>query len=235
MMQGKTEMVEREAQSRQRSRRFRLLVFDWDGTVVDSTAPIVCAVQAAYRDLGLTPPEEGAVRYVIGLKLDAAFFHLSPELPEKKITELLERYRSRFLQGDADIPLFKGMSALLEKLDQENYFLAVATGKSRMGLDRMLWQKGLTQRFHATRCADESFSKPHPEMLLHLMDRLGATPEQTLMIGDTTHDIQMAKNARVCALAVSYGAHDRDNLRKSQPLAIVDSVTMLDTWLDAHG
>ncbi|MDR0251481.1 MAG: HAD-IA family hydrolase [Burkholderiales bacterium] len=235
MMQERIEIAERETRLRQQSRRFRLLVFDWDGTVVDSTAPIVSAVQAAYRDLELTPPEESAVRYIIGLKLDTAFFHLSPDLPEKKIARLLERYRYHYFQGDADIPLFKGMSALLEKLDQEDYFLAVATGKSRKGLDRMLRQKGMTQRFHATRCADESFSKPHPEMLLHLMDRLGATPEQTLMIGDTTHDIQMAKNARACALAVSYGAHDKDNLRESQPLAIVDSVAALDTWLAANG
>ncbi|MCL2308388.1 MAG: HAD-IA family hydrolase [Proteobacteria bacterium] len=224
-------MPERKMQER----RFRLLVFDWDGTVVDSTAPIVGAVQAAYRDLGLTPPEENAVRYIIGLKLDTAFFHLSPELPEENVAALLERYRYHYMQSDAAIPLFKGISALLEKLDQEDYFLAVATGKSRMGLDRMLRQKGLMRRFHATRCADESFSKPHPEMLLYLMDRLGVTPEQTLMIGDTTHDIQMAKNARACALAVSYGAHDRDHLHKSQPLAIVDSVAALDSWLAAHG
>ncbi|MDR2173805.1 MAG: HAD-IA family hydrolase [Burkholderiales bacterium] len=217
------------------SRRFRLLVFDWDGTVVDSTVPIVSAVQAAYRDLGLTPPEGRAVRYIIGLKLDTAFFHLSPELPEKSVEALLERYRYHYMRGDAEIPLFGGMSALLEKLDQENYFLGVATGKSRKGLDRMLRQKKLIRRFHATRCADESFSKPHPEMLLYLMDRLGVTPEQTLMIGDTTHDIQMAKNARAHALAVSYGAHDRGNLQESQPLAIVDSVAALDTWLVAHG
>jgi phosphoglycolate phosphatase len=227
----RVEMVKQEM----RSQRFRLLVFDWDGTVVDSTAPIVSAVQSAYRDLGLTPPEEKAVRYIIGLKLDTAFFHLSPDLPEKNVAELLERYIYHYMQGDADIPLFKGISALLEKLDRENYFLAVATGKSRKGLDRMLRQKGLMRRFHATRCADESFSKPHPEMLLHLMDRLGTTPEQTLMIGDTTHDIQMAKNAQACALAVSYGAHDKDNLHKSQPLAVVDSVAALDTWLAAHG
>jgi phosphoglycolate phosphatase len=216
-------------------RRFRLLVFDWDGTVVDSTAPIVRAVQAAYRDLGLAPPEEQAARYIIGLKLDTAFSHLSPKLSEKAIDELLNRYRYHYWQSDADIPLFEGISALLEKLDHEDYFLGVATGKSRKGLDRMLRQNGLMQRFHVTRCADESFSKPHPEMLLYLMDRLGMTPEQTLMIGDTTHDIEMAKNAQVRALAVSYGAHDKDNLRKSGPLAIVDSVAALDTWLTMHG
>ena len=216
-------------------RRFRLLVFDWDGTVVDSTAPIVHAVQSAYRDLGLTPPEEKAVRYIIGLKLGEAFFQLSPNLPEENVQKLLGRYHYHYLQNDAGIPLFDGMDALLEKLDRENYFLAVATGKSRKGLSRMLSQKGLTHRFHATRCADESFSKPHPEMLLYLMDRLGVTPEQTLMIGDTTHDVQMAKNAQAHALAVSYGAHDRDNLRQSQPLAVVDSVVALDTWLDVHG
>ncbi len=218
-----------------RLRRFRLLVFDWDGTVVDSTMPIVRAVQAAYCDLGLAPPEEKAARYIIGLKLDTAFFHLSPDLSEGKIEALLERYRYHYLQGDAEIPLFDGMRALLEKLDQEDYFLGVATGKSRKGLDRMLRQNGLMQRFHATRCADESFSKPHPEMLLYLMERLGVTPDETLMIGDTTHDIQLAKNAGTQALAVSYGAHDLDSLQKSQPLAIVDSASALDTWLAAHG
>jgi phosphoglycolate phosphatase len=219
----------------QGTRRFRLLVFDWDGTVVDSTVPIVRAVQAAYRDLGLVPPDEKATRYIIGLKLDTAFFSLSPDLPEKTIEELLDRYRYHYWQSDAEIPLFGGISALLEKLDGEDYFLAVATGKSRKGLDRMLRQNGLMQRFHATRCADESFSKPHPEMLLYLMDRLGVTPEQTLMIGDTTHDILMAKNARSQALAVSYGAHDEDSLQQSQPLDVVGSVSALDTWLTMHG
>jgi phosphoglycolate phosphatase len=227
MTQEKT--MEREG------RRFRLLVFDWDGTVVDSTMPIVRAVQAAYRNLRLAQPEEKAARYVIGLKLETAFSSLSPDLPEETMEKLLERYRYHYFERDDKISLFDGMKTLLEKLDQEDYFLAVATGKSRKGLDRMLRQNGLTQRFHATRCADESFSKPHPEMLLYLMDRLGVTPEQTLMIGDTTHDVQMAKNARSHALAVSYGAHDEDSLQKSQPLAIVDSVAALDTWLAVHG
>ncbi|MCL2308678.1 MAG: HAD-IA family hydrolase [Proteobacteria bacterium] len=223
------------AEQEERLRRFRLLVFDWDGTVVDSTAPIVSAVQTAYRDLGLAPPEESAVRYIIGLELGKAFYTLSPDLPEKSTEELLERYRYHYMLGDADIPLFKGIDVLLERLNRENYFLAVATGKSRKGLDRMLRQKGLMQCFHATRCADESFSKPHPEMLLYLMDRLGVAPEQTLMIGDTTHDIQMAKNAHAHALAVSYGAHEHDNLHRAQPLAIADSVAALDTWLLMHG
>jgi len=218
-----------------RPRRFQLLVFDWDGTVADSTAPIVHAVQAAYHDLGLLPPTENAARYIIGLELGKAFTTLSPEQPERMITGLLERYRYHYLLGDAEIPLFDGMRALLEKLDRQHYLLGVATGKSRKGLDRVLRQKNLMKRFHATRCADESFSKPHPEMLLHLMERLGVAPEQTLMIGDTTHDILMAKNARVPALAVSYGAHDKDILRQNQPLDIVDSVAALDTWLAMHG
>ncbi|MDR2710885.1 MAG: HAD-IA family hydrolase [Burkholderiales bacterium] len=233
-------MEEKEAQRQktqtsEKSRRFRLLVFDWDGTVVDSTAPIVRAVQASYRDLGMAVPEEKAVRYIIGLELGKAFFTLSPDLPERIVDELLERYRYHYMQDDAAIPLFDGMRALLERLDRENYFLAVATGKSRKGLDRMLRQQGLARRFHATRCADESFSKPHPEMLLYLMERLSVAPEETLMIGDTTHDLQMAKNARAPSLAVSWGAHDKENLYKNEPLAIVDSVAALDTWLAVYG
>lgn len=218
-----------------RPRRFQLLVFDWDGTVADSTAPIVNAVQAAYRDLNLPPPTENAARYIIGLELGKAFTTLSPEQPERMITDLLERYRYHYLLSDAEIPLFGGMAALLEKLDRQHYLLGVATGKSRKGLDRALKQNYLTKRFHATRCADESFSKPHPEMLLYVMGRLGVTPEQTLMIGDTSHDLLMAKNARVPALAVSYGAHDQDILRQNEPLAVVDSVAALDTWLTMHG
>lgn len=210
---------------------FTLLVFDWDGTIADSAHHIANAVQAAYRDMALPPPDDAAARYIIGLKLDMAFRTLSPSLSDDKIAQIVQRYLFHYLQSDSEIPLFSGMRELLDELNARGFWLAVATGKSRKGLDRMLRHHHLLHDFHATRTADESFSKPNPAMLYDLMDRLAVTPEQTLMIGDTTHDVLMAHNAKVAALAVTYGAHDVALLRDSAPQAMVDSVAELREWL----
>ncbi len=210
---------------------FTLLAFDWDGTIADSAHHIVNAVQAAYRDMALPPPDDNAARYIIGLKLDIAFRTLSPTLPDDKIAQIVQRYLFHYLQSDSEIPLFSGIRELLDELKTRGFWLAVATGKSRKGLDRMLRHYHLLHDFHATRTADESFSKPNPTMLYDLMDRLGVTAEQTLMIGDTTHDVLMAHNARTAALAVAYGAHDATILRDSAPLAMVHSVAQLHEWL----
>jgi haloacid dehalogenase superfamily, subfamily IA, variant 1 with third motif having Dx(3-4)D or Dx(3-4)E len=213
---------------------FTLLAFDWDGTVADSAHHIVRAVQAAYRDMALPPPDDTAARYIIGLKLDIAFHTLSPKLSDDKIAQIVQRYLFHYLQSDMEIPLFPGIRELLDELKERGFWLAVATGKSRKGLDRMLRHYHLLHDFHATRTADESFSKPNPAMLYDLMDRLGVTAKQTLMIGDTTHDVLMAQNAGAAALAVTYGAHDADILRASAPLAMVDSVAELHTWLKTN-
>ncbi len=145
--------------------------------------------------------------------------------------ELSAYYRKHYLAREDDIPLFDGAAELLDDLEAAGYFIAVATGKSRAGLDRVLRQNGLVSRFHATRCADEGRPKPHPDMLLHLMDLLGVEPRETLMIGDTTHDLELARNAGGVAVAVAYGAHDVDGLARHSPLAMIHSITELREWL----
>jgi phosphoglycolate phosphatase len=213
------------------ARPFRLLVFDWDGTIADSAATIAWSIQEACRDVGEPVPDSSAARYVIGLGLADAIRHVAPGLAPARYQQLADRYRTHYLARDADIPLFAGMSELLAELERKGYLLAVATGKSRRGLDRALEQAGLAARFVATRCADEGFPKPHPDMLLHLMERLGMYPEHTLMIGDTTHDLELARNAGVDAVAVTYGAHDRQTLEARAPLVAAGSVDDLRRWL----
>ena len=214
--------------------RFDLIVFDWDGTLMDSAAAIVRAMQAAARDLDLPPPPEERARYVIGLGLGDALRHAIPELEEAAYPRMVERYRHHYLSSDHELSLFEGVDALIDALAGRGHLLAVATGKSRLGLNRALGHTGLGRYFHATRCADECFSKPHPAMLEELMDELGATPERTLMIGDTTHDLQMAKNARTAGLAVGFGAHPVEVLVAESPLACVLTPGELAGWLLAN-
>jgi phosphoglycolate phosphatase len=213
------------------AKHFDLIVFDWDGTLMDSAGVIVASIQNAARDLGLAAPDDAACRQIIGLGLTEALAQLFPDLPASEHPRLVGRYRHHYLGQDAEIPLFAGADAVVRKLHAADYLLGVATGKSRKGLDRVLGYTGLGAFFHATRCADECFSKPHPEMLEQLMTELGARRERTLMIGDTSHDLQMARNAGVAALAVSYGAHDKRDLMPHAPVACVDTVEELKTWL----
>ena len=213
------------------AKRFDLIVFDWDGTLMDSAATIASSVQAAARDLGLEPPSDERARHIIGLGLEDALRHAMPNLPGERYGELSDRYRHHYLSRDHELVLFAGVEALLEELLGAGHLLAVATGKSRLGLNRALEVSGLGPRFHATRCADECFSKPHPQMLEELMEEFGTVPEATLMIGDTSHDVQMAHNAGVPAVAVSYGAHPRSGLDALSPLQCLDSVPELAAWL----
>lgn len=216
-------------------RRFRLIVFDWDGTLSDSTTVIAEAIQAACRDLELPVPDDHAARYVIGLGLADAMRTIAPSLPAARHAELAARYGHHYLAREDAIPLFAGAEELLRELDEAGYLLAVATGKSRAGLDAVLAGRGLAGRFHATRCASEGQPKPHPEMLLHLMDVLSAEAADTLMIGDTTHDLELARNAGTAALAVAYGAHPESGFAAYDPLATVHSIAALRAWLAAHG
>jgi len=213
------------------TRRFDLIVFDWDGTLVDSTTLIGEALQHACRDLGLAVPDDAAARYVIGLGLADAMKLVAPGLPPSRYPELGARYGKYYLAREPEIPLFDGARELLAELDAAGYLLAVATGKSRAGLARSMENIGLEGVFHATRCADEGFPKPHPDMLLHLMERLAVEPQATLMIGDTTHDLDLAQNAGTAALAVTYGAHPPEGLASRAQLATVDSVAQQREWL----
>ena len=188
-------------------RRFDLVVFDWDGTLADSTSFIAMALQRACQDIGCTVPDDESARYVIGLGLGDAIRHIAPGLDPAQYPRLSARYREHYLAREEAIPLYAGARRLLDALRTEGRLLAVATGKSRVGLDRALAFHGLRDVFHATRCADEGMPKPHPDMLLHLMRRLDVSAERVVMIGDTTHDLAMAAQAGVCSIAVTHGAH----------------------------
>jgi phosphoglycolate phosphatase len=212
-------------------KRFELLVFDWDGTLMDSAAAIVASIQESCRDLGLPVPERERAAHVIGLGLKDALSYAVPELPPQDYGKLAERYRHHFLARDPVIEMFPGMREMLAELRQRGYRLAVATGKSRAGLDRVLEAQQLKPYFDSSRCADETHPKPHPAMLQELMQELATAPDATLMIGDTAHDLQMAQSARVPALAVSYGAHPKDSLAAFQPLACIDTPQELAPWL----
>ena len=216
-------------------RNYRLLVFDWDGTLLDSAAAIVSSMQAAARDLGLSPPDETIARQVIGLGLHDALSQAMPDARASEYPRIAERYRYHYLSRDRELSLFAGARELVQELSSAGWLLGVATGKSRLGLNRALESSGLKGFFHATRCADECNSKPAPDMLLEIMEELGAAPGSTLMIGDTTHDLRMAKNAGVDALAVGYGAHPREALQAEGPLAFCERFSELTDWLRRHG
>lgn len=216
------------------AKRFELIVFDWDGTLMDSAALIVDSVQAAARDIGLEPPSEERARHIIGLGLVDAMRYALPDLEPEHYDQLVDRYRHHYLSRDHQLVLFEGIRELIGELASGDYILGVATGKSRRGLDRALDGSGLRPHFHATRCADECHSKPHPQMLEELMAEFGVAPDATLMIGDTTHDLQMARNAGTAALAVSYGAHPRAVLEAEVPLHCSASVEDMSAWLRAN-
>jgi phosphoglycolate phosphatase len=212
-------------------RRFELIVFDWDGTLMDSAACIAGAIQAACRDLGLPVPTERDARYVIGLGLKDALTYILPQLDPSEYPRVTERYRHHFLIGDACTTLFPGTEAMLKELHDAGHLLAIATGKSRRGLDRALETAGIAHWFHATRCADEGHTKPDPGMLYRLLEETGVEAGRAIMIGDTTHDMQMAKAAGVARVGVSHGAHETAALLEYEPLACVNDCGELRGWL----
>ncbi len=216
-------------------RRFDLLVFDWDGTLVDSTGSIVHAIRSTCADLALPVPSRETASHVIGLGFKDAIAHVVPGLEEARFGEFTDRYRYHFLANEQAISLFPGVEEGLAELDDMGFMLAVATGKSRAGLNRALGSLNVARRFVATRCADEGFPKPHPDMLLWLMSKLGVERERTLMIGDTTHDLEMAANAGTPAVAVGCGAHPRESLEAHDALACLDTTRELMQWLRENG
>jgi len=214
------------------SRRYDLLIFDWDGTLMDSIVRIVNCFGNACTDAGLPRPPDAAMRHVIGLGLTEAVDQLLPGVDEALRERVVARYREHFLHIDQTaMPLFEGVRAGLEAFASQGYLLAVATGKSRRGLDRVLDETGLGGLFVASRCADEAFSKPHPKMLEDLLDYTGLEPNRALMVGDTTYDLQMARAASMDSLAVSYGVHTREQLLALQPLACLDTFAEVCQWL----
>ncbi|QIL44560.1 HAD-IA family hydrolase [Acidovorax sp. HDW3] len=215
-----------------RARRFDLIAFDWDGTLCDSTAIIVRSIQAAVRDVGGAVPSDAAASYVIGMALMPALAHAAPDVPADKYPELSNRYRYHYLQRQDDLCLFAGVLDLLDALQARGHLLTVATGKSRRGLNEALQQAALRGRFHASRTADETAGKPHPLMLQELMAEFDVPPARTLMIGDTTHDLQMAQAAGCASVGVGYGAHAPEGFAAHGPLFVADSVAALHSWLE---
>ena len=212
-------------------KQFDLIVFDWDGTLMDSTATIVKCIQAAARDLGLRVPDNRSASHVIGLGLQDAMKAALPDLDPQLYPHMAERYRYHYLAQDQELTLFAGVREMLTELSAQGYFLAVATGKGRVGLNRALDSTKLLSMFDATRCADETFSKPHPAMLQELTRELGQDMKRTVMIGDTTHDLLMAQNAGAAGIAVNYGAHPAHELLHCNPIYSAANVAELQLWL----
>ncbi len=216
-------------------RRFDLIAFDWDGTLFDSTALIVRCIQEAVRDVGGTVPTREAASYVIGLGLMQALAHAAPDVPKEKYPALGEAYKRHYNARQNDISLFEGILPMLHALRARGHLLAVATGKSRRGLDEVLQRNVdgtvLAHLFAASRTADQTAGKPDPMMLYQLMAQLEVQPERTLMIGDTTHDLGLARNAGVASVGVSFGAHDHAAFTEFAPLHVAHSVAELQTWL----
>jgi phosphoglycolate phosphatase len=217
------------------ARRFDLIAFDWDGTLFDSTRIIVRCIQRAVADVGGTVPSDKEAAFVIGLGLMEALAHAAPDVPKDKYPELGARYRHYYIAHQEDLCLFDGVLPLLADLRARQHRLAVATGKSRRGLDDALHTVQLKGMFDGSRTADETAGKPDPRMLQELMREFDATPERTLMIGDTTHDLQMALNAGCASVAVSYGAHEPDGFAPLAPRFVAHSVGELHRWLVQHG
>ena len=216
--------------------KHELIIFDWDGTLMDSVAKIVSCFSAALADAGEPNPGENAIRHIIGLGLDEAVSALLPRAAAVTRAQVVERYRRHFLHLDrTGMELFPGVRAGLENLAAQGYRLAVATGKARRGLDRVLRDSATAHLFCATRCADEAFSKPHPRMLEDILEQTGMEPDRALMVGDTTYDMQMARHAGMDGLAVTYGVHDRELLAQHEPLACLDSFEEVYAWLQRMG
>jgi phosphoglycolate phosphatase len=216
-------------------RRFDLIAFDWDGTLFDSTALIVRCIQHAVRDVGGTAPTDQAASYVIGLGLMQALAHAAPDVPKDQYPALGEAYKRHYSAMQNEVSLFTGTLPMLQTLRTRGHVLAVATGKSRRGLDEVLLRNVdgvvLGHMFEASRTADETAGKPDPLMLHELMAQLNVPPERTLMIGDTTHDLGLARNAGVASVGVSFGAHDHNAFAEFAPLMVAHSVAQLQDWL----
>jgi len=217
------------------TRQFDLIVFDWDGTLFDSTALIAKSIQAAVHDVGGRVPSREAAEYVIGMGLYQALAHVAPDVPPESYPVLGQRYRHHYQQSQHDLSLFEGVLPLLADLKSRQHALAIATGKSRRGLDEALQHVALRDLFDGSRTADETAGKPNPLMLWELMREFGVEPGRTLMVGDTTHDLQMAHHAGCVGVAVAYGAHRSQALEALSPRFVAGSVAALHDWLLDHG
>jgi len=210
---------------------YSFVIFDWDGTLMDSTGRIVSAMQNSAHNVGLPVPTEKQVKSIIGLSMQAVTDTLFPNADEHNRSRLLEEYRFQYIEGDnTPTPLFEGVMEQLEWLKQQEVTIAVATGKARAGLDRVLKEVGLIDFFDHSICADEAAGKPHPEMVNRLMEKFGKQHDETIVVGDSIHDLHMAQNARVDAIAVTSGANQQHELTPFEPIAILDNVNQIRDW-----
>jgi phosphoglycolate phosphatase len=210
---------------------YKLIIFDWDGTLMDSTEIIARAIQDAAKDFDLKVPTVDEAKYVIGLGLSDSMVHLFPGLTAEGHRGMVDRFRIHYLEREFDSPLYPGVKSMLGRLHADGCRLAIATGKARRGLDRVLDVTGLKQYFEITRCADEGFPKPHPDMLERILGSTGVEKREAVMIGDTTHDMELAKNAGVDAIAVTYGAHPVAALNTFKPAFVANTAPELTAWL----
>ncbi len=214
-------------------KKYQLIIFDWDGTLYDSTAHIISCMQKTAEEFNVKSPDVAQLRQVIGLSFEKATERNFPDIAEDQIPKFAESFRHHIYSEDVGKSvLFDGTYDVLKTLSHEGYWLAIATGKSRQGLNRELDELGLKQFFMSTRCACETQSKPHPQMLLEIMDELGKTTDETLMVGDTVFDIELAENASVDALAVNYGAHDEAELLKYRIKGCLSDIRQLPDWIN---
>ncbi|MAW34385.1 MAG: HAD family hydrolase [Proteobacteria bacterium] len=212
-------------------KKYKLIVFDWDGTLNDSVAHISSSIQKAFASVGLEPPDSRKAKYVIGLGLKDAMQHLQPGIGKPLISKIAENYRHHFLAKKNKIELFSGVKTGLLSLKKRGFFIAIGTGKTQAGLSNELLDYKIEDLFHATRCADQEKPKPDPAMILWMLKHFNLSSEDVLMVGDTTHDLCMANNAEVHALAVSYGAHSKSELIEFGPKAIVDKPKDVFDWI----
>ena len=215
---------------------YRLLIFDWDGTLIDSPAKIVDCLRIAAAEAGLAQRSDEQFRHIIGLGIGEAFAYLYPDgISFKQRDVFIKVYRDQFMyHNTTPTHLYDGVRELLQSLTERSYFLAIATGKGREGLDRVLEEFDMKHFFHASRCADETQSKPNPQMLLEILTDLDVAPDDALMIGDTQFDIEMARRASMHAIGITNGAHTYEQLQEAQPLAILTGVSNLLSWLDSR-
>jgi phosphoglycolate phosphatase len=213
-------------------RECELVIFDWDGTVVDSTPTIAQAILNACSDIGVQVDDPHSASYVIGLGLQDALSRVAPGLTAAQQQALIDRFRHHYLSRDQSLRPFPGMTEVLETIKNSGLPLAVATGKSRAGLERAFDATGTRHFFEISRCADETDPKPAPTMVFEICEELAIDPSSALVIGDTTHDIFMAKSAGASALAVGYGAHRKEELLEAKPLGLMHSVTELHDWIE---
>lgn len=209
-------------------KNYALIIFDWDGTLMDSVGRIVSSMQSASRHCKLTIPTNTAVKSIIGLSLPVALGQLFPHLSTEECDEVIEQYKYEYREGDnTPTPLFENALGLLTALKDEQRILAVATGKGREGMQRVFGITDTEHYFNASRCAGEASSKPSPDMLLSLLAELGMTAEQAVVIGDTSHDMQMALSAGIDSIGITLGVDNRETLNKYQPVVVVDSLNEL--------